>query len=323
MDSSLKHDTPAWEPKPEHSFHPHKNFDFFAKHAHAGHVLEMVLDYILLVCLSLATFYPIFLVILNSFKNRYTISKKPFDFLTSSNFVGWKNYISGVNQSKFWNSFANTVYITVISVILIILFSAMAAWYLTRVKTWWSKAIYYILVFSMIVPFQMVMLPLTGVYSWLIPTGLDTSWGYLYKIFLVVFVYVGYGAGLSTFIFSGFIEGIPKEIEEAAVIDGCNTPQVFFRVDLPLLKPVTVTVAVLNVMWIWNDFLLPYLLLGTVAGQTTLPVAIQIANQGGYGDRNMGAFMAMIVLAIIPVIAFYLLGQKYIIKGVTSGAVKG
>jgi raffinose/stachyose/melibiose transport system permease protein len=295
---------------------------YFAKHAHAGKVIEKVLDYLLLIALTFATFYPIFLVGLNSFKNRYYISKKPFDWLTSKNFVGWKNYAAGINQSKFWQAFGNSVYLTVVSVILILLLSSMAAWYLTRVKTWWTKAIYYALVFSMIIPFQMVMLPLTGVFGWLMPNNLPGD-QYFYKIVITVLVYIGYGAGLSTFIFSGFIEGIPKEVEEAAVIDGCNTPQVFFRVDLPLLKPVTVTVAVLNVMWIWNDFLLPYLLLGTRPGETTFPVAIQIANQGGYGDVNMGAFMAMIVLSIIPVIVFYLLGQKYIIKGVISGAVKG
>jgi raffinose/stachyose/melibiose transport system permease protein len=296
---------------------------FFEKHAHAGKTIVKVLDYVILCLLTLTTFYPILLVILNSFKNRYTISKKPFDWLNSSNFVGWSNYAKGINQSKFWNAFANSVYITVVSVILILLLSAMAAWYLTRVKTWWTKTLYYLFVFSMIIPFQMVMLPLTGVFGWLMPSDLPSDTGYLYKIFITVLVYIGYGAGLSTFIFSGFIQGIPKEVEEAAMIDGCNTPQVFFRIDLPLLKPVTVTVAVLNVMWIWNDFLLPYLLLGTRAGETTLPVAIQIANQGGYGDINMGAFMAMIVLSILPVIIFYIIGQKYIIKGVTAGAVKG
>jgi raffinose/stachyose/melibiose transport system permease protein len=296
---------------------------FFAKHAHEGKIVEIVLDYILLAALTLATFFPIYLVILNSFKSRYYIQKKPFDFLTSKTFVGWTNYAKGISQSKFWYTAANSIYITIVSVILIILLSSMAAWYLTRVKTWWTKTLYYVLIFSMILPFQMVMLPLTGVYNWLIPQGLSEDTGYLYKIFLVVLVYIGYGAGLSTFIFSGFIESVPKEIEEAAMIDGCNTPQVFFRVDFPLLKPVTVTVAVLNVMWIWNDFLLPYLLLGSDKGKTTLPVAIQIANQGGYGDNNMGAFMAMIVLSLIPVILFYLVGQKYIIKGVTAGAVKG
>jgi raffinose/stachyose/melibiose transport system permease protein len=295
---------------------------FFAKHAHEGKVIEKVLDYVILIILTCTTFYPILLVVLNSFKNRYTISKQPFDWLTSANFVGWKNYSYGINQSKFWQAFGNSVYVTVVSVILIILLSSMAAWYLTRVKAWWTKVIYYALIFSMIIPFQMVMMPLTGVFSWLMPDNLAEE-AYFYKIFIVVLVYIGYGAGLSTFIFSGFIQSVPKEVEEAAVIDGCNTPQVFFLVDFPLLKPVTVTVSVLNVMWIWNDFLLPYLLLGTRPGQTTLPVAIQIANQGGYGDINMGAFMAMIVLSIIPVIIFYLLGQKYIIKGVTAGAVKG
>jgi raffinose/stachyose/melibiose transport system permease protein len=297
---------------------------FFAKHAHAGKVVEMVLDYVILGLLTITTFYPIFLVVLNSFKSRYFILKDPFSLLNSTNFAKWDNYVAGVNQSKFWQTAANSIFITVVSVILIILFSSMAAWYLTRVKTWWTKVIYYALIFSMIIPFQMVMLPLTGVYNWLMPYGLSSlTDGYFYKIFILIFVYIAYGAGLSTFIFSGFIQGIPKEIEEAAVIDGCNTPQVFFQVDFPLLRPVTITVSVLNVMWIWNDFLLPYLLLGSGAGETTLPVAIQIANQGGYGDNNMGAFMAMIVLSLLPVIIFYILGQKYIIKGVTAGAVKG
>lgn len=293
------------------------------RNAHQKRTLEIVLDYVILTILALAFIYPVVLVVINSFKNRYTITTDAFSWITANNFVGIDNYLAGIKQSNFWSSFGNSVYITFFSTLLIIIFSAMAAWYLTRVKTWWTKVIYYTLLFSMIIPFQMVMLPLSGVTSFLIPDAIDPRYTYLWKIFLIVFVYVAYGAGMSTFIFSGFVEGIPTEIEEAAIVDGCNTVQVFFRIDLPLLKPVTVTVAVLNVMWIWNDFLLPYLVLGTGKGQTTIPVAIQIANQGGYGDINMGAFMAMIVLTIIPVIIFYLIGQKYIIKGVTSGAVKG
>ena len=174
-----------------------------------------------------------------------------------------------------------------------------------------TKGLYYAFVFSMIVPFQMVMFTMTYIVGKL---NLNNVLG-------IVFVYLGFGAGLSVFMLSGFVKSIPLEIEEAATIDGCNPLQCFFMVVFPILKPTAITVAILNAMWIWNDYLLPYLILGT--GNKTIPVAIQIAMQGAYGDTDMGGFMAMLVLAIIPIIVFYLLCQKHIIKGVIAGAVKG
>lgn len=250
---------------------------------------------------------------MNSFKTKNSIALEPFVFPTSKTFAGFNNYITGVKQSNFFSSFLNSLLITICSTVLILIFCSMAAWFLTRVKTWWTKVIYYVIIFSMIVPFQMVMLPLTGVASTL---NLDNVIG-------VIFIYVGFGAGLSTFMYAGFVKSVPVDIEESAMIDGCNPVQTFFHVVFPVMKPTTITIAILNVMWIWNDYLLPYMVLGTTKGETTLPVAIQISMQGGYGDINMGAFMAMIVLTIIPVIVFYLFCQKYIIKGVIAGAVKG
>ena len=187
----------------------------------------------------------------------------------------------------------------------------MTAWYIVRVKTKVTKVLYYLFLFSMIVPFQMVMYTMTFIVNRL---SFD-------NIFGIVLVYLGFGAGLSVFIFTGFVKGIPQEIEEAATIDGCNPIQTYFLVVFPMLKPTAITVAILNAMWIWNDYLLPYLVLGT--DNKTIPVAIQIAMQGAYGSTDYGGFMAMLVLAIIPIVVFYVCSQKYIIKGVIAGAVKG
>ena len=187
----------------------------------------------------------------------------------------------------------------------------MTAWYIVRVKTKVTKVLYYLFLFSMIVPFQMVMYTMTFVVNRL---SFD-------NIFGIVLVYLGFGAGLSVFMFTGFVKGIPQEIEEAATIDGCNPIQTYFLVVFPMLKPTAITVAILNAMWIWNDYLLPYLVLGT--DNKTIPVAIQIAMQGAYGSTDYGGFMAMLVLAIIPIVVFYVCSQKYIIKGVIAGAVKG
>ncbi len=269
--------------------------------------------YVILVLAAAVVVAPLLIVLMNSFKTKNSIALEPFVFPTSKTFAGFNNYITGVKQSNFFSSFLNSLLITVCSTVLILIFCSMAAWFLTRVKTWWTKVIYYVIIFSMIVPFQMVMLPLTGVASTL---NLDNVIG-------VIFIYVGFGAGLSTFMYAGFVKSVPVDIEESAMIDGCNPVQTFFHVVFPVMKPTTITIAILNVMWIWNDYLLPYMVLGTTKGETTLPVAIQISMQGGYGDINMGAFMAMIVLTIIPVIVFYLFCQKYIIKGVIAGAVKG
>ena len=235
----------------------------------------------------------------------------PFEFPNGETFVGIENYINGINSSGIIDAFLRTVFITVGSVIAIIIFTSMTAWYIVRVKSKFNKAIYYLFLFSMIVPFQMVMFTMTAV---CIKLNLN-------NIFGIIPVYLGFGSGLSVFMFSGFVKGMPREIEEAAMIDGCSPLKTFFLVVFPILKPTAITVAILNAMWIWNDFLLPYLLLGTT--DKTLSVAIQIAMQGAYGSIDWGGFMAMLVLAIIPIIVFYLICQKYIIKGVIDGAVKG
>ena len=254
---------------------------------------------------------PMVLVLINSFKSKLYISSEPFAFPNSETFVGFENYLNGLKSSGFLAAFGRSLFITVASVILIVVCTSMTSWYLIRVKNKLTKGLYYAFVFSMIVPFQMVMFTMTYIVGKL---NLDNVLG-------IVFVYLGFGAGLSVFMLSGFVKSIPLEIEEAATIDGCSPLQCFFRVVFPILKPTAITVAILNAMWIWNDYLLPYLILGT--SNKTIPVAIQIAMQGANGDTDMGGFMAMLVLAIIPIIVFYLLCQKHIIKGVIAGAVKG
>ncbi len=254
---------------------------------------------------------PVFLVLLNSFKSRLYISGEPFALPDADTFVGLENYIRGLTSAGFPAAFARSVFITVASVALIVLCTSMTAWYIVRVKNRFTKLLYYLFVFSMIVPFQMVMFTMTYVVGRI---GFDNVVG-------IVPIYLGFGAGLSVFMLSGFIKSIPLDIEEAATIDGCSPWQCFYHVVFPVLRPTAVTVAILNAMWIWNDYLLPYLILGT--RQKTIPVAIQIAMQGAYGSTDYGGLMAMLVLAIIPIIAFYLVGQKYIIEGVIAGAVKG
>jgi raffinose/stachyose/melibiose transport system permease protein len=250
-------------------------------------------------------------VVINSFKSRFYISGAPFALPNSDTFVGLQNYINGLTTSGFAAAFGRSLFITVASVALIVICTAMTAWYLVRVKSAATKVMYYLFVFSMIVPFQMVMYTMTYVVN---KINFDNLLG-------IVFVYLGFGSGLSVFMLSGFIKGIPLEIEEAATIDGCNAPQAFFMVVLPILKPTAVTVAILNAMWVWNDYLLPYLVLGT--RNKTIPVAIQLAMQGAYGSTDYGGLMAMLVLAIIPIVVFYIFAQKYIIQGVIAGAVKG
>lgn len=266
---------------------------------------------LLLCVLAVIFLIPIALVVLNSFKSRLYISSDPFSLPLREAYVGLENYLTGLNTAGFLPAFGRSVFITVASVALIVLCTAMTAWYIVRVKTGLSKVLYYLFVFSMVVPFQMVMYTMTYVVGQL---GLNTVPG-------IVPVYLGFGAGLSVFMFSGFVKAIPLELEEAATIDGCNPVQCFFRVVLPVMRPTAITVAILNAMWIWNDYLLPYLILGT--RQKTVPVTIQIAMQGAYGSTDYGGLMAMLVLAIIPIILFYLACQKYIIKGVIAGAVKG
>lgn len=272
---------------------------------------QSALETLLLVLMAALTLVPLFLVVQNSFKSRFYISGDPFALPNKETFVALENYISGLSAGGFFAAFGRSLLITVVSVGLIVLCTSMAAWYLMRVRTALTKGMYYLFVFSMIVPFQMVMYTMTYLVG---RAKLNTVLG-------MPFIYLGFGAGLSVFMLCGFIRGIPRELEEAATIDGCNPVQTFFLVVLPLLKPTAVTVAILNTMWIWNDYLLPYLVLGTE--KKTVPVAIQIAMQGAYGSTDYGGLMAMLVLAMIPIVVFYLFCQKYIIKGVVAGAVKG
>ena len=267
--------------------------------------------FFVLLTLSVLFLVPIIIVIVNSFKSRIYISSQPLKLPNAETFVALENYINGVTSSDFFSAFLRSLFITVLSVILIVLFASMAAWYIVRSNSKITKGIYYMLVFSMIVPFQMVMYTMTYV----------TNRANLDNVFGITFVYLGFGAGLSVFMLCGFIKSIPLEIEEAAMIDGASPIQAFFTVVFPMLKPTAVTVAILNTMWIWNDYLLPYLVLGS--DKKTIPVAIQLAMQGAYGSTDYGGFMAMLVLAIVPIIIFYIFCQKYIIKGVVAGAVKG
>ena len=267
--------------------------------------------FFVLLALSVLFLVPIIIVIINSFKSRIYISSQPLKLPNAETFVALENYINGVTTSDFFSAFLRSLFITVVSVILIVLFASMAAWSIVRSNSKITKGIYYMLVFSMIVPFQMVMYTMTYV----------TNRANLDNVFGITFVYLGFGAGLSVFMLCGFIKSIPLEIEEAAMIDGASPIQAFFTVVFPMLKPTAITVAILNTMWIWNDYLLPYLVLGS--DKKTIPVAIQLAMQGAYGSTDYGGFMAMLVLAIVPIIIFYIFCQKYIIKGVVAGAVKG
>ena len=253
---------------------------------------------------------PMFIVLMNSFKGRFFISDTPFALPDAQTFIGITNYLSGIEKTGFIQAFGYSLFITVFSVFTILLFTSMTAWCITRVKSKVSSFLYYLLVFSMIVPFQMVMFTMSKMANIL---NLDNPVG-------IIVIYLGFGAGLSVFIFSGFIKSIPREIEEAATIDGCSPIQTFFLIVYPILQPVIITVAILNTMWVWNDYLLPYLVIGS--NYKTIPIAVQYL-RGGYGSSDMGAMMALLVLAIIPIVIFYLAGQQYIIKGVVAGAVKG
>lgn len=264
----------------------------------------------LLLVAALYVVAPIFIILFNSFKSRLFISNAPFSLPDSQTFVGLTNYTSGLVKTGFFKAFGYSLWITVASVLCILLVTSMLAWYITRVKSRVTGLIYYGLVFSMIVPFQMVMFTMSKMANML---HLDNPVG-------IIVLYVGYGCGMSTFMFSGFIKSIPVALEEAAMIDGATPPRTFFSVVLPMLKSTAITIAILQTMWVWNDYLLPYLTIGT--DYKTIPVAIQYL-RGGYGSVDMGAMMAMLVLAMLPVIIFYLSCQKYIIKGVLAGAVKG
>ena len=261
--------------------------------------------------ISIGYIFPIMLVFINSFKKKAYISRKPFDIPNGKMYVGLENYVRGIKQANFFEGAKWSTVITVGSVFLIILCTSMCAWYIVRVKNALTKAIYYLCLFAMIVPFQMEMFTLSKLANSL---GLNTPWG-------LWIIYLGFGAGLSVFMFTGFVKSIPIEIEEAAMIDGCNPLQTFFGVVLPVLKPTCVTVAILQTMWIWNDYLLPYLVLN-LKKYITIPIAVQYL-KGGYGSVDMGAMMGVLVLAIIPIIIFFLFCQRYIIEGVVAGAVKG
>lgn len=272
---------------------------------------EKTIIFCFLVLLSAIFLVPVFLVFMNSFKSKLYISSSPFSLPARETFVGLQNYINGITSSGFFLAFLRSVFITIASLALIVVCTSMTSWFIVRVKNKFTRSLYYLFAFSMIVPFQMVMFTMTYIVN---KMNFDNVFG-------ITLVYLGFGAGLSVFMFAGFVKAVPAEMEEAAEIDGCNPLQTFFLVVFPVLKPTAITVAILNAMWVWNDYLLPYLVLGT--DNKTVPVAIQIAMQGAYGATDYGGFMAMLVVAIIPIIAFYISAQKYIIKGVISGAVKG
>jgi len=266
---------------------------------------------VLLSLVSIIYVVPVILVLINSFKRKAYISRNPFNIPTGKMFVGFENYVNGIQKIGFFSAFLNSLIVTVGSVVVIILCCSMAGWYITRVNSIFTKGLYYLCVFSMIVPFQMVMYTLSKTADAL---HLGNPWG-------IIIVYLGFGAGLAVFMFCGFAKSIPLEIEEAAMIDGCNPIQTYFQVVMPILKPTAISVAILEAMWVWNDYLLPSLVLDKTKYKT-IPIAIQYL-KGGYGSVDMGAMMAMLVLAILPIIIFYVFSQKYIIDGVVAGAVKG
>lgn len=261
--------------------------------------------------LSIVYVMPIIIVVMNSFKRKAYVNRYPFKIGTGKMFVGLENYVEGIKKTEFFNAFGYSLFITVCSVAVIILCTSMCAWYITRVQTPFTKAMYMLCLFSMIVPFQMVMFTLSKFANIL---HLATPWG-------IIVVYLGFGAGLAVFMFSGFIKGVSLEIEEASMIDGCSPLQTFFRVVFPILKPTTVTIAILEAMWVWNDYLLPSLVLN-VNKYRTIPIAVQYLKQS-HGQLDWGAMMAVLVMAIVPIIIFYVACQKYIIEGVVAGAVKG
>ena len=254
---------------------------------------------------------PIIIVLFNSFKQKNFISSEPFKLPTKETWVQFGNYFNAINEYDFFEAVGWTVFITIASVFVILVCTSMCAWYITRVQGKFSKFMYTMCVFSMVVPFQMVMFTLALVSDRL---GLNTPWG-------IVIIYLGFGAGLAVFMFCGFVKSIPLEIEEAAMIDGCGSLRTFFTIVLPIMKPTYISVGILETMWIWNDFLLPYLVLDT-RKYKTISIVVQYM-KGSYGRVDMGAIMAALIMAVIPVIIFYLACQKHIIKGVAAGAVKG
>ena len=256
---------------------------------------------------------PILIVIINSFKDNAFVNTDTFALPTAESFVGFSNYLKGMTLGNypFLKSVFYSTFITVASTALILFCTSMAAWYITRVKSFFCRVFYYLCVFSMIVPFQMVMFTLSGISDRL---SLNTP-------YTIPIIYLGFGAGLAIFMFSGFVKGLPIAVEEAASIDGCGPLRTFFQVVLPMMTPTLISVGILEVMWIWNDYLLPYLVLDRTR-YMTIPIHIQYL-RGSYGSVDLGATMAVITVSIIPIIIVYLICQKYIIRGVAQGAVKG
>ena len=273
---------------------------------------KMVLTIIFTV-ICIAYIMPILIVLMNSFKSNAAVNTETFAFPNANSFVGFQNYIKVMTFGNypFLKAVGYSLFITLASTALILVCTSMAAWYVSRVGSFFSKIVYYLCVFSMVVPFQMVMFTLSRTANQL---SLDTPW-------TIPVIYLGFGAGLAVFMFCGFVKSIPLEIEEAAAIDGCGPVRTFFQVVLPMMKPTMISVGVLEIMWVWNDFLLPYLVLDRTE-YMTIPIVIQHL-KGSYGQVDMGATMALILLSILPVIIFYLCCQKHIIKGVAAGAVKG
>ena len=265
------------------------------------------------ILLSLIWLFPIYEVVINSVKGNDAVRLEPFTFPNAESFVGLDNYADGmeIGGHYFVDATVYSVIITVMSVFLILLCCSMAGWYIARVQSFFSKVFYYLCLFSMIVPFQMVMFTLTSTADKL---GMDTPW-------TIPIIYLGFGAGLAIFMFVGFVKGLPLDIEEAAAIDGCGPITTFFRVVVPMLKPTMISVGILELMWVWNDYLLPYLVLD-ISEYRTIPIYVQYL-KGSYGKVDLGTTMAVIMLAIIPIIIIYLFCQKHIIKGVAAGAVKG
>ena len=269
-----------------------------------------IVFYAVLTFLGALFSFPLIMVLVNSFKSNLYISSTAFKLPDETTSVGLSNYFSGIEKIHFFRALGYSVFVTCFSVGLIVLLTAMAAYYISRMGNKAAKFFYCLFIVSMVVPFQMVMFTMTKVANML----------YLDNLFGIVVIYVGYGAGLSVFTLCGFLKSLPMDMEEAALMDGCNSLQIFFRIVIPLLRPTMLTIAVLNAMWIWNDYLLPYLVIGTE--YQTIPVAIQYL-KGAYGSIDTGAILAVLVLAVIPIVAFYFCCQKYIIGGIASGAVQG
>ena len=268
--------------------------------------------FVVLLILSLAWVYPVFMILNNSFKtDRFITTRTVFELPTADSFAGLANFINGLTSKGFAKAFGYSLLITITSVVLILICCSMCAWFITRVNSIVSKILYALFVFSMVVPFQMLMFTLSATADKM----------ELNKPYNICIIYLGFGAGLAVFMFCGFMKSIPLEIEEAAMIDGCTPLQTFFRIVVPIMKPTYISVGILETMWIWNDFLLPYLVLD-LKKYKTISIIIQYM-KGSYGSVDMGAIMAALILALIPVVIFYLSCQKYIIKGVAAGAVKG